>query len=197
MDIKKRIESHLETIEKIKNEETENKLRLITDRIVESFNKGGKLLIFGNGGSASDAQHIAGEMINRFLIERKALPAIALNVDTSVLTAISNDYSFDEIFEKQIEALAKDVDIAIGISTSGNSENVNRGIEKAKEIGAFTIGFTAKNGNKLESIADIVLAVPSKSTPRIQEAHILLAHIICEMVEDKMFGASEPEKSEE
>ncbi|MBI5576097.1 MAG: D-sedoheptulose 7-phosphate isomerase [Deltaproteobacteria bacterium] len=154
--------------------------------IAHAFKAGRKILLFGNGGSAADSQHIAAEFMNRFLIERPPLPAIALTTDTSILTSISNDYAFDEIFSKQIKALGKKGDIAIGISTSGNSANVLKGFRVAKKLGMVTIALTAEGG-KMASIADIALAVPSKSTPRIQEAHIAIGHILCDLTDTFLF----------
>jgi len=148
----------------------------------------GKVLIFGNGGSAADSQHIAGEFINRFLIDRKAYPAIALTTDTSVITAIGNDYSYDEIFSRQVSALAEPTDICIGISTSGNSMNVLKGLEEAQRKDTGIITFLGCDGGKIaREIKDALhLIVPSDSTPRIQETHILLAHTLCEIVEDAL-----------
>lgn len=151
--------------------------------IINSYKNGGKLVIFGNGGSAADAQHIAAEFIGRFAKERKSLPAIALSTDTSILTSIGNDYGFEYVFARQIEGLLKKGDIAIGISTSGNSPNVINGLKKAKEIGAKTIALTGGNGGKLKESSDICIIVPSFVTARIQECHITIGHIICELVE--------------
>jgi D-sedoheptulose 7-phosphate isomerase len=159
------------------------------DKISDSISSGYKLLIFGNGGSAADAQHIAAEFVNRFRIERPPLAALALTTDTSILTSIGNDYSFDDVFLKQILALGHVGDVAIGISTSGNSKNVIKAIKAAKEKGLFTIGFTGRGGS-LASLADMVFAVESDVTARIQEVHITLGHIICELVDRKLF----PEK---
>ncbi len=154
--------------------------------IAHAFKSGRKLLLFGNGGSAADSQHIAAEFMNRFLIERPPLPAIALTTDTSILTSISNDYAFEEVFSKQIKALGKKGDIAIGISTSGNSANVIKGFRVAKKLGMVTIALTAEGG-KIASNADIALSVPSKSTPRIQEAHIAIGHILCDLTDTLLF----------
>ena len=154
--------------------------------IAHAFRTGRKLLLFGNGGSAADSQHIAAEFMNRFQIERPPLPAIALTTDTSILTAISNDYAFDEVFSKQIKALGRKGDIAIGISTSGNSTNVLKAFRMAKKLGMVTIALTAEGG-KIGSNADIALAVPSKSTPRIQEAHITVGHILCDLTDTILF----------
>jgi len=143
---------------------------------------GNKIMLFGNGGSAADAQHIAAEFVNRFIIERPPLSALALTTDTSVLTSIGNDYDFDDIFSKQILALGRKDDIAIGISTSGNSPNVVNGIKTAGEQGLYTIGLTGPGG-KLGRCADLVFSVDSTATPRIQEAHIILGHILCDLTD--------------
>ena len=156
------------------------------DKISDSIASGHKILLFGNGGSAADAQHIAAEFINRFRIERPPLAALALTTDTSILTSIGNDYSFDDIFSKQILALGSADDVAIGISTSGNSKNVIKAIEAAKDKGLFTIVFTGRGGS-LASLADMVFAVESDVTARIQEVHITLGHIICELVDRNLF----------
>ena len=155
--------------------------------LAEVFKKGGKLLIFGNGGSAADAQHLAGELINRFKKERKPLPAIALTTDTSVITAISNDYDFSLIFVKQIEALGKKGDVALGISTSGKSPNVLKALHVAKEKGLYTVGLSGGDGGKMKDVCDLLILVPSKETPRIQEGHLLFLHILCELIEDILF----------
>ena len=157
------------------------------EMILNSYQSGGKLILFGNGGSAADAQHLAAELVGRFKMERSALPAIALNTNTSILTALGNDYSFDTVFARQIEAWAKKGDVVIGISTSGNSPNVLLGIEKAKPLGAKTIGLTGHDGGQLAKIVDLALIVPSHDTPRIQEAHITIGHIICDVIEQKLF----------
>jgi D-sedoheptulose 7-phosphate isomerase len=154
--------------------------------IAQAFKAGRKVLLFGNGGSAADSQHIAAEFMNRFQIERPPLPALALTTDTSILTSISNDYAFDEVFSKQVKALGKKGDIAIGISTSGNSANVVKAFRVAKKMGMTTIGLTGEGG-KIASIADISLAIPSRSTPRIQEAHIAIGHILCDLTDTLLF----------
>ncbi|MGD8449029.1 MAG: D-sedoheptulose 7-phosphate isomerase [Desulfobacterales bacterium] len=159
------------------------------DMLVNCITSGHKILIFGNGGSAADAQHIAAEFVNRFQIERPPLAAIALTTDTSIITSIGNDYHFDEIFSKQINALGKKDDIAVGISTSGNSKNVIQAIHAAGKIGMFTIGLTGRGG-ELAQCADLVFAVESDTTARIQETHIILGHILCDLVERILF----PEK---
>jgi D-sedoheptulose 7-phosphate isomerase len=151
--------------------------------IKQRFALGGKILWMGNGGSAADAQHMAAELVGRFNKERKALPSIALTTDSSILTSISNDYDFSMIFSRQLEALCNTNDIVFGLSTSGNSENVLRGIAVAKQRHAFTIGFTGHDGGKLKSEVDVCFVVPSKKTARIQEAHTLLCHVLCEAIE--------------
>lgn len=149
-----------------------------------------KLLLFGNGGSAADAQHIAAEFVGRYKRDRRALPALALTVNTSSLTAIGNDYTFDQVFSRQVEAFGVPGDVIIGISTSGTSKNVLQGVKAGKEKGITTVCFTGKSGGRspLKSSVDYCLAVPSNDTPRIQESHILLGHIICEIVEQQLFG---------
>lgn len=146
-----------------------------------------KILLFGNGGSAADCQHIAAEFINRFQMERRPLPAIALTTDTSVITSIGNDYSFDDIFSKQVQALGKEGDIAIGISTSGDSPNVSRAIDRANQMNLLTIGLSGNQG-RLKTICDQAFCVDSKVTARIQEVHILLAHILCDLTERMLFN---------
>lgn len=162
----------------------------VVELIVEAFHEGNKVMLFGNGGSAADAQHIAAEFVNRFMIERPPLPAMALTTDTSVITSIGNDYKFDDIFLKQIKALGKEGDIAWGISTSGNSPNVLKALKEAKKMGLKTIGMTGKDGGKMAKMVDYLLNVESESTPRIQETHITLSHVICELVDIKLFNPS-------
>lgn len=156
--------------------------------IIDSFKAGKKLLVFGNGGSASDSQHIAAELVGRFKMERKALPAIALTANTSILTAIANDYGYDVVFSRQIEALGVQGDVALGLSTSGNSKNVIEAMKKARSIGMKVIALLGPDGGSMKKEADISIAVATKDTPRVQESHILIAHIICALVEDGMFG---------
>jgi D-sedoheptulose 7-phosphate isomerase len=156
------------------------------DKLAECIASGHKILIFGNGGSAADAQHIAAEFVNRFKIERPPLAAMALTTDTSIITSIGNDYDFDEIFSKQIKALGNKGDIAIGISTSGNSKNVIKAINTARKNGLFTIGMTGRSG-KLASRADLVLNVESDVTARIQETHSITGHILCDLVDRILF----------
>lgn len=149
---------------------------------------GGKVLLLGNGGSAADAQHIAAEFINRFKMDRPPLPAIALTTDSSVLTSISNDYSFDDIFEKQLMAIASPNDLVWAISTSGNSKNILKALRYATKHNIKTIGFTGGVGGKMQGLCDYIVNTPSSDTPRIQEVHILAAHIICELIDEILFG---------
>jgi len=156
--------------------------------IIASMQSGGKLIVFGNGGSAADAQHLAAELVGRYRQNRKALPAIALTTDTSALTSISNDYGFETVFSRQLEALGKPGDVVLAISTSGNSPNVMRALTLAKKLGIASIGLTGKTGGKLRGSVDVCLAIPSESTPRIQEAHSLVIHILSGIVENAMVG---------
>ncbi|MGC9287339.1 MAG: D-sedoheptulose 7-phosphate isomerase, partial [Hydrogenobaculum sp.] len=166
-------------------------LEMYRDRIVEvglimaqALMDGNKILFFGNGGSAADSQHLAAEIVGRYKKERKGLPSIALTTDTSILTAVGNDYGFDVIFERQIEALCMPGDIAVGISTSGNSPNVIKGLMKAHDMGATTIAFSGKQGGKVVDIAHYSFVVPSYDTARIQECHITLGHTLCEIIDE-------------
>jgi len=159
----------------------------VIDVITAALKKGNKILLFGNGGSAADAQHLAAEFVNRFLIERPPLPAIALTTDSSVLTSIANDYEFNEIFSKQIRAIGQPGDIAWGLSTSGSSPNVLKGLEAARKIGMTTIALTGRDGGAIAKAADYSLNVSSNLTPRVQEAHITAGHVICEMIDYKLF----------
>ncbi|MEO8246776.1 MAG: SIS domain-containing protein [Chloroflexota bacterium] len=166
--------------------------RDVIRRLVDVFATDGKLLIFGNGGSAGDAQHIATELVGRFYFHRRALPALPLTVNTSALTAIGNDYEFKDIFSRQVEAYGRAGDAAIGMSTSGNAANVIEGVRMARRLGMLTIGMTGRDGGQLAAEADIAIRVHSNETPRIQEAHLLLGHLWCQGIEAVMFGESEP-----
>jgi D-sedoheptulose 7-phosphate isomerase len=158
------------------------------DAIADAFQRGNKLLLFGNGGSAADAQHIAAEFVNRFLIERPPLPAVALTTDTSVLTSIANDYDYKQVFAKQVHAQGRAKDIALAISTSGNSANVLAALDACKQLKIMTIGLTGGNGGKMARKVDLLLQVSAgHNSPRIQETHILVAHVICQMVDQKLF----------
>ena len=159
-----------------------------TAAIAGALRAGGKILLFGNGGSAADAQHIAAELVNRFLLERPALPAIALTTDSSIVTSISNDRDYAEVFARQVEALGRPGDVAIGISTSGRSASVVRGIETASSMQMCTMAFTGGDGGKLAGLVDYAFVVPSRSTPRIQEVHGTLGHVLCQLVETELFG---------
>ena len=161
----------------------------VSELIADSFSKGGKIILFGNGGSSTDASHIAAEFINRFKKERPALPAISLGTDMAVITSIANDRDFSEIFSRQLKALAGEHDIVIAISTSGNSSNVIKAVDTAKKKRLKIVAFTGINGDKLASKADYVLAVPSNKVQRIQETHITLGHVLCQMVDEILFDA--------
>jgi D-sedoheptulose 7-phosphate isomerase len=156
--------------------------------IVKALKNGKKILWFGNGGSAADAQHLACELVSKFYLERNALASIALTTNTSELTAIANDNDFTRVFARQVEALANPGDVVIGITTSGNSPNVIEGMKEAKRKGAITIGFTGESGGNLKECVDYIFTVPSKETPHIQEAHIMVGHVICYLVEKEIFG---------
>ena len=154
----------------------------------DCLKQGHKLLFFGNGGSASDSQHLAAEFVGRYEKERRALAAIALTTDSSILTAVGNDYGYERVFERQVEALGKNGDVLFAISTSGNSKNVLKGVQKARQLGIFTIGMTGGDGGALKSAVDLALVIPSKKTSRIQESHIMIGHILCECVDELMAG---------
>ena len=161
------------------------------DLLAGAFRAGNKLLVMGNGGSAADAQHLAAEIVGRFKMERRALPAIALTTDSSILTAIGNDYGFDAVFTRQIEALAAPGDVVIGISTSGTSRNVSTALELARTRGCRTVGLLGRDGGAIAGLVDLPLVVPSCETPRIQEGHITIIHIICDLLEQELFGDGE------
>jgi len=172
-----------------------NSIHCLTDAVaisaqlcIDCLKSGGKILLFGNGGSAADAQHIAAELVGRYKVERKSLPAIALTTDTSALTAISNDYGYIHVFDRQVEALANKGDIAIGISTSGNSINVINALKVASKLNCNTIGLSGHDGGEMNKICNINLSVPSEDTPRIQEMHILIGHTICHLIDQKFTG---------
>jgi D-sedoheptulose 7-phosphate isomerase len=156
--------------------------------LIDALRAGKKLVLFGNGGSAADAQHVAAELVNRFQMDRNPLPAIALTTDTSILTSVGNDLAFDELFSRQVQALVQRGDVAVGISTSGNSSNVINGIIAANEKGAVTVGFTGRSGGRLKDLVDMCCHVSSESTARIQEAQITIWHALCEVIEREMFG---------
>ena len=183
--ITKHIKQHIDTIELLT--ESSDLIETIVLTIARCLRQNGKILWMGNGGSAADCQHMAAEFVGRFEQERKGLASIALTTDTSILTSVGNDYGFEKIFSRQIESLCNNNDIVIGISTSGNSRNIMEGFNKAQEIGAYTIGFTGNNGGLMADQVDTCIIVPSNNTARIQEAHILMGHIICACVETDYF----------
>lgn len=162
-------------------------IELIVTKSVDAFNNDRKMLLCGNGGSASDAQHIAAELSGRFYKDRKALFAEALHVNSSFVTAVANDYGYDNIYSRMVEAAGRNGDILVGISTSGNSKNIVNAVKKAKEVGMLTVGFTGEKNGEMDNWCDIMIKVPSTDTPRIQESHILIGHIICELIEEKLF----------
>lgn len=165
-------------------------IRKIADTVVNAFRNNHRIYLIGNGGSAADAQHIAGELIGRFKMNRRPLPAVALTTDTSVITALANDFGYDTCFARQVEALADRGDVILAFSTSGNSKGIIDAVKVARDKGAITIGFTGKDGGLLDSAADICLKIPSTNTPRIQECHITVGHIVCSIVEKELFGAA-------
>lgn len=173
--------------ELLRSADTLSMVAKVSELLVSALRQGNKVLLFGNGGSAADAQHIAAELVGRFAFNRPALPALALSVNTSCVTAIGNDYGFDQVFSRQLEALARSGDVAIGISTSGNSPNVVQALATAKKMGLHTVALTGHTGGDLHNRVDHCICVPSKETPRIQECHILIGHILSELVEREIF----------
>jgi D-sedoheptulose 7-phosphate isomerase len=165
-----------------------NKIAQVTDLLVDAFENGNKVLFCGNGGSAADAQHLAAEFSGRFYKDRKALPSEALHCNTSFLTAVANDYGYEKIYSRIVQGVGKSGDVLIGISTSGNSENIINAFSTAKEIGITTISLTGKHGGKMKLLSNVNINVDSDDTPRIQESHILIGHIICELVEERLFS---------
>lgn len=180
--ITKSIESTIEVLGKTKSMAADIEKAAV--KIRQSISRGGKLVIFGNGGSAADAQHIAAELTGRFRKERESLPALALTTNTSVITSLGNDFGFNEIFSRQISSLVNKNDVVIAISTSGNSENVLEGIKKAQKKGAYIIGFTGSDGGKMEPFVDLCIKVPSNVVSHIQEGHIVIGHILCMLIEE-------------
>ena len=181
--IAREFEAHLKTIQAVIGS-MEAEIEAASKLAVEVLKRGNKVLLCGNGGSAADAQHIAAELTGRYKSERRGLPAIALTTDTSALTAISNDYGYAKVFDRQVEALANQGDLLIGISTSGNSDNIISALKTAKELGCTTLGLSGRDGGKMNELCDVNLVVPSDDTPRIQEIHILFGHILCQIVDD-------------
>lgn len=182
--IKKSYETKIAIYE---DEKLVNKLEELCNLLINTYKNNGKTLLAGNGGSAADAQHIAAELVARFYFDRPALSSIALTTDTSIITAIGNDYGYDDIFSRQIEANGQKDDVFIAISTSGNSSNLIKALKQAKQKGVICVGFLGKDGGEMKDLCDISLIVPSYDTPRIQESHILFGHIICQIVEEKLF----------
>lgn len=182
-DIKTAISDSIAVKQKLLDQEFLNQISAIANLVISSLRQGNKLILCGNGGSAADAQHVAAELINRYKIDRAPLPAIALTTDTSVLTSIANDYGYNAVFRKQIQALGKEGDILIVISTSGNSKNVLEAVDVAKKMGIKTVGLTGSNTSALSNSADISIRIPSTEVSRIQESHIMILHIICDIVE--------------
>ncbi|MDQ1772724.1 SIS domain-containing protein [Labilibaculum sp. A4] len=172
----------------LNNEELVALIKEVSKLCVEIYKKGGKTLLAGNGGSAADAQHIAGEFVSRFYFDRPGLPSIALTTDTSILTAIGNDYGYEKVFSRQIQAQGSEGDVFFAISTSGNSKNLIEAVKEAKIKNMVTIGLTGLTGGEMGGLCDYCIKVPSKETPRIQEAHILIGHTICAIVEEEIFG---------
>ncbi len=182
------LDEHIEVMEMARS--LSSQVEQVGQQWIDAINAGGKILLMGNGGSAADAQHIAAELVGRYLCERQGLPSIALTTDTSILTAVGNDYGYDAVFSRQVEALAQPTDIVVGYSTSGNSRNVCLAMEAAKKIGCYTVALTGANGGELASSVDSCIRVPSSSTPRIQEVHAFIGHLLCAIVD----GAFEPDQ---
>ena len=172
----------------LNNTELMNLIKEVSFKIIEAYKNGNKTLIAGNGGSAADAQHIAGEFVSKFYFDRPGLASLALTTDTSIITAIGNDYGYEKLFSRQVQANGVKGDIFIGISTSGNSANIIEALKECKEKGIITVGLTGERGGKMAEMCDYCIKVPSNETPRVQEAHILIGHIICAVVEEAIFG---------
>lgn len=189
MNIKDYIQNSIDTKIKILNDETIlSTINKIADEIVMAYQNDKKVLTAGNGGSAGDAQHIAGELVSKFFFDRPGLSAFSLATDTSILTAIGNDYGYEKLFARQIQANGKKGDVLIAISTSGNSKNIVYALEEARSKGIITVGLAGENECKMNDLCDYIINVPSTSTPSIQESHIMIGHIICALVEEKIFG---------
>ncbi|HIP14952.1 MAG TPA: D-sedoheptulose 7-phosphate isomerase [Sulfurimonas autotrophica] len=187
--IKDQIKKSYETKQAIyENEDLLNKIEEVVQKCVDLYRTDKKTILAGNGGSAADAQHIAAELVGRYGFDRPSIPSLALTTDTSNLTAIGNDYGYDQVFSRQLEGMGQEGDIFIGISTSGNSINIIKAFESAKKKNITTVALTGRDGGEMAKIADIALVVPSNSTPRIQESHILIGHIICDIIEKEIFG---------
>lgn len=188
MKIKNIIQNSISVKQQVlENETIIDTIQEVTDKIVECFKNDGTVLFCGNGGSAADAQHLAAEFSGRFYFDREPLNSEALHVNTSYLTAVGNDYSFEEVYARIVKAKGRKGDVLVGISTSGNSTNIVKALVQAKKQGMTTIGFTGKTGGKMKEVCDLLIPIPSTDTPRIQECHILVGHIICELVEETLF----------
>ncbi len=187
--IKDQIKKSYETKQAIyENEDLLNKIEEVAQKCVNLYRTDKKTILAGNGGSAADAQHIAAELVGRYGFDRPSIPSLSLTTDTSNLTAIGNDYGYDQVFSRQLEGMGQEGDIFIGISTSGNSINIIKAFESAKKKNIMTVALTGRDGGDMAKMADIALIVPSNSTPRIQESHILIGHIICDIIEKEIFG---------
>jgi D-sedoheptulose 7-phosphate isomerase len=187
--IKQLIQSSIEVKQQLLQDEVlMQQIATVVDVVTDTFKNGNAVYFAGNGGSAADAQHLAAEFSGRFYKDRKALPSDALHCNSSYLTAVANDYSYDVIYSRLLEGLAKKGDVLVGISTSGNSGNIVKAFEMAASMGVITVGFTGANGGKMKNMTNYLINVPSNTTPRIQESHILVGHIICELVEENIFG---------
>jgi D-sedoheptulose 7-phosphate isomerase len=191
-NLQKHIESSIETKKKILNDATLlNSIHSVAIKMVEAIQNGNKILIAGNGGSAADAQHFAGELVSKFFFDRPGLPAFSLATDTSILTAIGNDYGYEQSFARQVQAVGKEGDVFLGISTSGNSTNVIYAVNEAKKKNITTVALVGGKECTLETLSDYVIKVPSTSTPTIQESHLMIEHSICAIIEDKIFGGKD------
>nr|WP_317853519.1 D-sedoheptulose 7-phosphate isomerase [Neobacillus sp. Marseille-Q6967] len=186
--IKKQIIGSCKVKEMLQNDDYIQLIKLIAEEAIAAIKAGKKVLLAGNGGSAADAQHIAGELVSRFYFDRPGLPAVALTTDTSILTAVGNDYGYEHLFSRQIDALGQPGDLFIGLSTSGNSTNIINALKICKEKKITTVGLTGKLGGEIPKYCDYCMKVPSSETPRIQESHILIGHILCALVEETLFG---------
>lgn len=188
MSIKNIIQSSIETKQKIFLDDTLiQRIEQVMKEVVQAFKAGNKVLFCGNGGSAADAQHLAAEFSGRFYTDRDPLPSEALHVNTSYLTAVANDYGYDVVYSRLVKGMGKKGDILIALSTSGNSTNIIKAVAQAQEIGMITVGFTGETGGKMKELCDFLINVPSKDTPRIQESHIMIGHIICQLAEEQLF----------
>ncbi|TKC15508.1 D-sedoheptulose 7-phosphate isomerase [Robertmurraya kyonggiensis] len=184
LDILEKAMSEHQIVMELVKTKLRSDIELVAQRCKKAVTNKQTIFFMGNGGSAADSQHLAAELVGRFVKERKGLPALALTTDTSILTAVGNDYGYDEVFSRQVEALVRPNDIVIGITTSGNSSNILHAMVKARELGAITVGLTGKDGGMLKEISDHCIVIPSNTTARIQEAHILIGHIICEIIDE-------------